>query len=76
MTPEDVTGRLTANPLEAVPSLYAAAPVGLCVLDLDLRFVEINEWLAKINGLPVAEHIGRKIQEALPIVGFGRSKGE
>ena len=68
MTPDDVTGPLTADPLEAVPSLYAAAPVGLCVLDLDLRVVEINDWLARINGLPVAEHIGRTIQEALPAV--------
>lgn len=29
------------------------APIGLCYLDTDLRFVHINEWLAKINGVPV-----------------------
>ena len=29
------------------------APVGLCYFDTDLRYVHINEWLAKINGLPV-----------------------
>ncbi len=68
MTPDNVTGPPTADPLEAVPNLYAAAPVGLCVFDSDLRWVEINDWLAKINGLPVAEHVGRTIQEVLPAV--------
>ncbi len=51
--------------LEAV---YANAPVGLCVLDRDLRFVRINERLAEINGPSVAEHLGRTIREVVPDV--------
>ena len=49
--------------LEAV---YANAPVGLCVLDRDLRFVRINERLAEMNGTSVAEHLGRTVREVLP----------
>jgi PAS domain S-box-containing protein len=46
--------------------LYRTAPVGLCLLDRDLRYVRINERLAAVNGPPVAEHLGRTISEVLP----------
>ncbi|MCH7688285.1 MAG: PAS domain S-box protein [Planctomycetes bacterium] len=52
-------------------ALYAAAPVGLCYLDTELRFVFINEWLADINGLSVEQHVGRRIGEVLPDVAAG-----
>ncbi|MCH8969329.1 MAG: PAS domain S-box protein, partial [Planctomycetes bacterium] len=35
------------------------APIGLCFLDRDLRYVFINEWLAKLNGTSVEGHLGR-----------------
>jgi len=46
--------------------IYEGAPIGLCYLDRNLRHVHINEALAKINGLPVADHLGRSIREVLP----------
>ncbi len=46
--------------------LYHTAPVGLCLVNTDLRFLRINEELASINGLPVEAHIGRTVQEVLP----------
>jgi len=54
-----------------VERLYAIAPVGLCYLDTDLRFVYINEWLARINGLPVEAHLGKTIDEVLEDVAAG-----
>src|SRR5262249_54010414 len=45
---------------------YQAAPIGLALLDRELRHVRINQQLASINGLPVAEHLGRSIWEVLP----------
>jgi PAS domain S-box-containing protein len=45
---------------------YQTAPVGLAVLDRELRFVRINRRLAEINGLPVAAHIGRTVREVVP----------
>ena len=42
--------------LEELDALYSHAPVGLALLDRDLRFVRVNEALARINGAPAAEH--------------------
>ena len=47
-------------------TLLATAPVGLCFLDRDLRFVLINDALAAIDGLRSDDHIGRYIAEVLP----------
>ena len=49
-----------------IEALYAAAPIGLCVLDRDLRYVRINEAMAQINGVPAAEHLGRTIHDIIP----------
>lgn len=55
--------------LAEIEGIYATAPVGLCFLDRDLRFVRINRRLAEIHGVPVEAHIGRDIQEVVPEVG-------
>lgn len=52
--------------LQQIDAIYRSAPIGLCVLDRELRYVRINECLANINGLPAAEHIGRTVRELLP----------
>jgi PAS domain S-box-containing protein len=54
--------------LDELEATYATAPIGLCVLDTDLRFVRINERLAEINGLPVEAHLGRAIHDVVPAV--------
>ena len=46
--------------------VYAAAPVGLLIVDRELRYVRINERLASMNGKPVAAHIGRTLREVIP----------
>lgn len=47
-------------------AIYDAAPVGLCFLDRQLRYVSINQRLADINKLSVSGHIGHHISEILP----------
>jgi PAS domain S-box-containing protein len=47
-------------------TLLQTAPLGFCFLDLDLRFVRINERLAEINGIPAGAHLGRHVSELLP----------
>jgi PAS domain S-box-containing protein len=42
------------------------SPIGLAVLDTDLRYVSVNPALEQIGGRPAAEHIGRRIREVLP----------
>lgn len=46
--------------------LLAGAPVGFAYLDHDLRFVHVNARLAEINGLPIEQHLGRRVGEVLP----------
>jgi PAS domain S-box-containing protein len=42
------------------------APVGMAILDRDLRYVQINEALAQLNGHAVEDHIGRHLEEMVP----------
>ena len=56
---------------EAVQRIYKEAPIGLCLLDTDLRYRHINDWLAALNGLSVEDHLGRSISEVLPCVAAG-----
>ncbi|MGZ9810488.1 chemotaxis protein CheB [Pseudoroseicyclus sp. H15] len=51
--------------------LYDTTPVGLCLLDRDLRWLRINPMLAEINGFSPNEHIGRKQEDLIPEVHAG-----
>jgi diguanylate cyclase (GGDEF)-like protein/PAS domain S-box-containing protein len=46
--------------------IYRTAPIGLCVLDTQLRYVHINQQLAELNRLPVEAHLGKTIRETVP----------
>lgn len=52
--------------LGELEAIYKMAPIGLCFVNTDLRFIRINEQLAEINGLPVTEHLGRSVRDVLP----------
>jgi len=52
--------------LSELEAIYATTPVGLVVLDTELRFRHINEGLAAMNGFPVEAHLGRTLGEILP----------
>jgi len=47
-------------------AIYDGAPVGLCFLDRQLRYISINQRLADMNRLPVTEHLGHHISDILP----------
>lgn len=47
-------------------TLYDTIPVGLSLVDKDMRWLRINERLADINGFPASEHIGKKQAELIP----------
>ncbi|UXY14177.1 PAS domain S-box protein [Chitiniphilus purpureus] len=48
--------------------LLAALPVGVAIFDRTLRYRHINAVLAASNGLPAADHLGRTVIEALPML--------
>jgi PAS domain S-box-containing protein len=52
--------------LAEIESIYASVPIGLSFMDTNLKFIRINEYLAQINNVPVAQHIGRTLGDVLP----------
>ncbi|MGP1383131.1 MAG: PAS domain S-box protein [Thainema sp.] len=57
---------LVQRQLAEIEAIYETAPIGLNILDTDLRFVRINQRLADINGLPIEAHLGRSVWELFP----------
>ncbi len=57
------------NRLEEIEIIYDTAPIGLCVLDTELRFVRLSRRFAEIAGAPVEAHIGRTPAEIMPDLG-------
>ncbi|MFF2652569.1 SpoIIE family protein phosphatase [Streptomyces sp. NPDC058045] len=49
-------------------SMVAQTPVGLAVLDAELRYLLVNPALEAINGRPAAEHLGRRPRDILPFL--------
>jgi PAS domain S-box-containing protein len=46
--------------------LYRTAPIGLCLVDKDLRYVRMNDQMAAFYGRPASEIIGSRIPDAIP----------
>src|ERR1043166_4695983 len=44
---------------------FGSVTVGVCIVDQELRFVAINDALAKMNGIPESEHLGKTVREVL-----------
>jgi two-component system CheB/CheR fusion protein len=60
------TQKTLADTLNLLEIIYETSPVGFCLIDFEMRFVRVNSAMAKINGIPAAEHIGKKVAEILP----------
>ena len=67
----DLTGRRRAEALllaseQRLNAFFTNAPAGLVLLDKQLRYTQLNETVAKINGLPMKDHLGKSVREVLP----------
>ncbi|MEU9860584.1 SpoIIE family protein phosphatase [Streptomyces sp. NPDC047971] len=51
--------------------LFARSPVGIGLLDTELRFLRVNPALEEMNGLTESAHVGRRLSELLPDVNAG-----
>ncbi|PBC78006.1 PAS domain S-box-containing protein [Streptomyces sp. TLI_235] len=47
-------------------ALFEQSPLGIAVLDTELRYTAVNRTLAEMNGVPMEEHVGRTTGETLP----------
>jgi len=55
-----------AQRLAQLQAVYDGAPVGLAFIDRNLRYVNLNQRLADMNGFPVEDHLGKTVAEMLP----------
>ncbi|MFD0355387.1 PAS domain-containing protein, partial [Streptomyces sp. NPDC127110] len=60
----DELDRVKTN-LAFLDALFETCPIGLVMLDQDLRYVHLNQALADMDGLPVAAHLGRATDEIM-----------
>jgi PAS domain S-box-containing protein len=72
----DITERKLAEEAQRtqmaqIEAIYQSAPVGLCLLDKNFRYLHINERLASMNGLSVEAHLGRTVRQAVPHLADG-----
>ena len=57
--------------LSLLDTVFSTAPVGLALVDRDLRFVRVNETFAAFNARPVRELVGLAVAELLRADGLG-----
>ncbi len=55
-----------ARSLAEIEAIYEFAPIGLCVLDANMRFVRVNRRFAEMSGFPAEAHIGKTPGELNP----------
>ncbi|MDF3293660.1 SpoIIE family protein phosphatase [Streptomyces silvisoli] len=65
---DQATLRRLETELSLSMRLVSQSPIGLGILDTDLRYVTVNPALERINGIPADQHIGRHVREALPFL--------
>ncbi|MFG2827027.1 SpoIIE family protein phosphatase [Streptomyces sp. NPDC048434] len=58
----DELDRVKTN-LAFLDALFATCPIGLAMFDEELRYLHVNQALADMNGLPIEEHLGRRLAE-------------
>jgi PAS domain S-box-containing protein len=57
---------LPGHRLAQLQAVFDGSPAGLCFLDRNVRYVNLNRRLADMNGFSVEEHLGRTVAEMLP----------
>jgi PAS domain S-box-containing protein len=59
------TQELAQRQLGEIEAIYQTAPIGMAIIDVDLRFQRVNQRLAEINGVTMADHLGRTVRDVL-----------
>ncbi|MFJ2780932.1 SpoIIE family protein phosphatase [Kitasatospora sp. NPDC087315] len=60
--------------LAILDGFFTQSPIGMSVFDTELAFVRLNDALARVNGLPVEAHLGRRLTELLPGINGAESE--
>src|SRR3954451_5695676 len=51
---------------DVVEALFRLAPLGLALIDSDMRYARVNDHLAAMHGQEAAAHLGRRPKEIRP----------
>src|SRR4051812_44026280 len=51
---------------DVVEALFRLAPLGLALIDNDMRYARVNDHLAAMHGQDAAAHVGRRPREMRP----------
>lgn len=62
------TLRAVERDLALSTRLVSQSPIGLAVLDSDLRYVTVNPAEEQLTGVSAADHAGRRVEEVLPFL--------
>ena len=54
-----------SDPEMLLTTYFSSATLGVCILDVEFRYLAINETLAGMNGIPVQAHLGKTVREML-----------
>lgn len=65
---DQATLRRVERDLALSVRLVDQSPIGLAVVDTDLRYVMVNPALERINGMSAKDHLGRNARDALPFL--------
>ncbi|MEU5806355.1 SpoIIE family protein phosphatase [Streptomyces sp. NPDC047718] len=60
----DELNRVKGN-LVFLDALFKTCPIGLVMLDEELRYVHLNQALADMDGIPLADHLGRPVGDIM-----------
>lgn len=60
--------RQQAEILALLETSLANAPIGFAFFDRTHRYIRVNETLARLNCIPIEDHLGRKLSELLPLI--------
>ncbi|MFI1936180.1 SpoIIE family protein phosphatase [Streptomyces purpureus] len=60
----DELDRVKTN-LAFLDSLFETCPIGLVMLDPELRYVHLNQALADMDGVSIQEHLGRRTDDIM-----------
>jgi PAS domain S-box-containing protein len=56
---------LAQSQLVEIEAIYQTTPIGMTILDVDLRFQRVNQRLAEMNGVEIADHLGRTVRDVI-----------
>lgn len=66
---EQEAQRLADESLALLDTLFESAPIGIAIIDRELRYVRVNRALADMNFTPAAAHLGRRASELFGALG-------